>query len=261
MLHAVLEHPAIAGGVGDDVIHQVERDAGAGGERHRLRPRRDMHAGQQLVDDLHRGAEAGALADLIDLAGDRIEHRAQPVEGGAGAGGHHRHLAGGGLGGAAGDRGIQHQQAARLQLARDLLRIGHRDGGGDHDPRARAQPAGQPVLAEQHGAALRGIDQQQQHGVEPVGELRRAGGDAGGAGLAQRLARRRVQVGAIGLKPRGDAGAGRPHAHGAKADNTDAIAVAHGRSSCADRGLCVKFWSAAALAALLRPESPAGKPG
>jgi hypothetical protein len=44
-----------------------------------------VHPGQQLVDDLDRAALARLAADPVDLAGHRIQHRGQLVEGGVGA--------------------------------------------------------------------------------------------------------------------------------------------------------------------------------
>ena len=49
-------------------------DAFAQAQRHRLGGGGDVHAGEQLVDDLHLAAGAGAVAQPVDLAGHRLEH-------------------------------------------------------------------------------------------------------------------------------------------------------------------------------------------
>ena len=47
-------------------------------QRHRLGGGGDVHAGQQLVDDLHLAAGAGAVAQPVDLGGHRVEQRRRP---------------------------------------------------------------------------------------------------------------------------------------------------------------------------------------
>ena len=113
MGHAVLEHPAVAGAVGDDLVQRLGRHAFAQAQRHRLGGGGDVHAGQQLVDDLHLAAGAGAVAQPVDLAGHRVEQRAGLGIGLGPGRGHHRHLAAGGLGGAAGDRRVDVEDALR----------------------------------------------------------------------------------------------------------------------------------------------------
>ena len=66
--HAVLEHPAVAGAVRDHLVQRGGVDAFAQAERHRLGGGGDVHAGEQLVDDLHLAAVAGAVAEPVDLA-------------------------------------------------------------------------------------------------------------------------------------------------------------------------------------------------
>ncbi|MNL74845.1 hypothetical protein D3C87_2005480 [compost metagenome] len=72
-----------------------------------------MHPGQQLVDDFHRGPQANFFTNAIDLTGNGVQYRLQLAESRLSAGGHHRHLTFCGLGGATGNRGIQHVQPQR----------------------------------------------------------------------------------------------------------------------------------------------------
>jgi uncharacterized protein (DUF934 family) len=62
MGHAVLEHPAVAGAVGDDLVQRGRVHAFAQAQRHRFGGHGNVHAGQQLVDDLDLAARAGAVA-------------------------------------------------------------------------------------------------------------------------------------------------------------------------------------------------------
>ncbi|KAG1391958.1 hypothetical protein G6F59_014746 [Rhizopus arrhizus] len=124
MRHAVLEHPAVARAVRDDLVQGVRVHAFAQAQRHRLGGGRDVHASQQLVDDLDLAARTGAVAQALDLAGHRFQHRAAGRVGGGATGGHHRHLAGSGLGRAPGGGGGQGQPARRGRPR------GRRGGGG-----------------------------------------------------------------------------------------------------------------------------------
>ena len=109
--HPVLEHPAVAGAVRDDVVQRGGVDAFAQAERHRLGGGGDVHAGQQLVDDLHLAAVAGAVAEAVDLGRHRVEAGLGLRPGRVAGRAHHRHLARRGLGGAAGDRRVDVEQA------------------------------------------------------------------------------------------------------------------------------------------------------
>ena len=93
MRHAVLEHPAVAGAVRDDVVQVLGIDTFADAERHCFRRRRDVHAGKQLVDDLDLAAVARAVAQLVDLRRHVGEQAARFRVGLGPAGAHHRHLA------------------------------------------------------------------------------------------------------------------------------------------------------------------------
>ena len=76
--HAVLEHPAVAGAVRDDLVQRRGVDAFAQAQRHRLGGGGDVHAGQQLVDDLHLAAGAGAVAEPVDLGRPSRRARRRP---------------------------------------------------------------------------------------------------------------------------------------------------------------------------------------
>ena len=52
----------------DHLVERLRVDALAHAERHRLGGGGDVHAGEQLVDDLDLGAGAGAVAEPVDLA-------------------------------------------------------------------------------------------------------------------------------------------------------------------------------------------------
>ena len=140
--HAVLEHPAVAGAVRDDLVERRRVDAFAQAERHRLGGGGDVHAGEELVDDLHLAAVAGAVAEPVDLGGHRVQerlgHRPRRVAGRA----HHRHLARRRLGGAARDRRIDVEQAHRLEAALERDRDVRVDGRAHHEDAARPHRRG-----------------------------------------------------------------------------------------------------------------------
>jgi hypothetical protein len=71
--HAVLEHPAVAGAVRDHLVQRVGVHALAQAQRHRFGGGGDVHAGQQLVDDLDLAAVAGLVAQPVDLGGHGVE--------------------------------------------------------------------------------------------------------------------------------------------------------------------------------------------
>src|SRR3546814_14718424 len=56
--YPVVEHPRGAGRVGDHLVQRLRIDAGADTEGHRLGRGGDVHAGEELVDGLHRRADA-----------------------------------------------------------------------------------------------------------------------------------------------------------------------------------------------------------
>ncbi|KAG1481035.1 hypothetical protein G6F54_013766 [Rhizopus delemar] len=151
MRHAVLEHPAVARAVRDDLVQGVRVHAFAQAQRHRLGGGRDVHASQQLVGDLDLAARTGAVAQAIDLAGHRFQHRAAGLVGGGATGGHHRHLAGSGLGRATGDGRVQVQHALLGQPR--FLRDGPAgiNGRAHHEHGAGAQGGGDAAFAIQHG--------------------------------------------------------------------------------------------------------------
>jgi hypothetical protein len=109
---AVLEHPGRAGGGGDDVVEGLGVGAGADAQRHGLGGGGDMDAGEELVDHLRRAAGPDLGAEAPDLAGDGAEHGGGLGEAGLGAGGHDGHAAAVGGDLAAGDGGVEHDEAA-----------------------------------------------------------------------------------------------------------------------------------------------------
>ena len=60
------------------MISQV--DADLGGERERLGRHGDVHAAEELVDGLDRGALAGSLADVEHLVAERVEDGPRRLE-------------------------------------------------------------------------------------------------------------------------------------------------------------------------------------
>ncbi|OMP13261.1 hypothetical protein COLO4_01989 [Corchorus olitorius] len=161
----------------------------------------DVHAGQQLVDDLDLAARARLVAQAIDLAGHGVEHMARRrICLGRGRG-HHRHLARGSLGRPAGDGAIHIQNAllreTRLQRNRPV-----RVDRGTHDERA----------ARSHGGRCTGLSEQHSFGHAAfLGEIRR--------GTVARVAGMHgIAVIAQGL--------GNAQAHGAEPDHADLPCVA-----------------------------------
>jgi hypothetical protein len=101
------------------------------------------------------------VAQAVDLGGHGVEHRAGPGVGLGPAGGHHRHLAARGLGGAAGDGGVEVQQAELFEPRLQRHRPVRVDGGAHHEQAAglhRRGAARGGAVAEQHRLGLRGVD-------------------------------------------------------------------------------------------------------
>src|SRR5258708_30706758 len=73
MRHAVLEHPGIAGGRRDHFIDLPDIEALPGGKGDRFRGGGDMHAGEQLVDHLERGALTCGIAEFVEFCRHRIQ--------------------------------------------------------------------------------------------------------------------------------------------------------------------------------------------
>ncbi|MGY2844684.1 hypothetical protein ACVMDN_001938 [Bradyrhizobium sp. USDA 4510] len=173
MRHAVLEHPGIAGGGGDHLIDLADVEPLLGGEGDRLGGGRDMHAGQQLVDHLERGALPRGIAELVELCRHRIQRRPRLRKCRGAAGGENRQFALRRALRAAGDRGIEIVPAGRLELLceapRDIRVHGRR---GDED-RVLGQGLGDAVLAEQDPFSLRRVDDDADDNVGIPGRLGR----------------------------------------------------------------------------------------
>ena len=177
--HAVLEHPAVACAVRDHLVQVGGVDPLAQAQRHRLRRGGDVHAGEQLVDDLHLAAVAGRLAEPIDPGRHRVERSAGLRIGRGAPRGHHRHKARRGLRRAAGDRRVEVQEALRREppFQRDRPRRIHRRT--HHEEAARLHRRRRAVGPEQHGLGLRGVDHDADDHLAPRRELGRTrAGDA-----------------------------------------------------------------------------------
>jgi len=87
--------------------------------------------------------------------------------------------------------------------------------------------AGQLLFTEQDAAHLGGVDHQQQHGIQGLGQGSGIGHDGGGTGLLQLAAGLLAEIDAVGGEPGPQAGAGGAHAHGPQADDSNMIGSAH----------------------------------
>ena len=121
MRDAVLEHPGIAGAIGDHLINLVGIGTGANGQRHGFAGSGDMHASQQLIDHLDHRTGANFITQTINLAGNRVEHVFTLGVGSWRPGGHHGHFAGHGLGGTAGNRAVDHQETHIIETLAECL--------------------------------------------------------------------------------------------------------------------------------------------
>ena len=237
MRHAVLEHPAVARAVRDDLVQRGRVHAFAQPQRHGLGGGRDVHASQELVDDLHLAAGARAIAQAVDLGGHGVERRAAAGVGLGAAGGHHRHLAAGGLGGAAADGRVQHPQAQRLEprLQRDGP-VGV-DSAAHHEGAAGLQRRGHAAAAEEHVLGLRGIDHHAHHHVAGGREFGCAG-TRGAAVAGEAFGGPGAHVEDVRRQARPAQRRGHARAHGPKADEPDA-GRGGGRGGCVHAGVSV----------------------
>jgi hypothetical protein len=64
---AVLQHPARSGRASQDLERPGGVDTGLLRERETLRGDRNVHAREQLIDNLHRGALAGPFAEVMQV--------------------------------------------------------------------------------------------------------------------------------------------------------------------------------------------------
>ena len=179
------------------------------GEGDRLAGGGDVHAGEQLVDDLERGADAGLVTEPIDGLGDGGEHRLGRGEGVGAARGHDGQLAAGRPRRAAAHRRVEIVEAG---LAAPLGEASGVGGGhrrrGQHDaavPHGRDGAAAR-LAAEQDGFGLRRVDDDHDDDARHPGPLPphlRAGAPPTSANLAQR---RRIWIvagdGAAGTQKR-----------------------------------------------------------
>ena len=220
--HAVFEHPAVARAVGDDLVDVLGLHAFAQAQGHGFGGGGDVHAREQLVDDLDLAAVAGPVAQLVDLGGHVVERAAGLGVGGGGAGGHHRHFARCCLGRAAGNGRVQVQQAqagqARFELHRPV-RV-HR---GAHDEQA-AGPQGRrgTALAEQHGFGLRGVHHHAHDHLAVRGQFGRAGTGHTTVGR-ESLGDFQAHVAHVHVPARAAQRSGHAAPHGAQANHTNVL--------------------------------------
>ena len=148
------------------------------GQAERLRERQglggggDVHAAQQLVDELHPLAIAGGRPDHGSAARQRGQHRLGPRHRLLRAGHHDQQVAGGGPRRAPGHRGVDHGHAPRGETVRGGDdRLGP-DRRHDHHDAPGRQRAGRPAGREQRLLGLLG------RGDHDHGQIRAA--DRGG---------------------------------------------------------------------------------
>ena len=144
--------------MGDDLVQRGGVHALAQSQRHGFGGRRNVHTSEQLVDDLDLAAGTRFVAELVDLGGHGVEQGFGHGIGGRGAGRHHGHLPAGGLGGTAGNRRIDVEQAHVVQALFHCHRPVGLDGGAHHKHAARLHGCGAALRAKQHALGLRGID-------------------------------------------------------------------------------------------------------
>ena len=179
-----------------------------------------MHAGEELVDHLDLRALARPIAQAVDLGRNRREHVLARSERRRGARGHDRHLARRRLGGAAGDRRVEHEEAAPGEpLAEALGEVGRRGDAQDHDATGGHRGRG-AVRAEQHAFGLLGVDDEDRDDAGLRTELRRARARnaAGGGKGVERVA---SHIAGGGGETRPQQRARSAHAHRAESDDPD----------------------------------------
>ena len=183
---------------------------------------RNVHAGEQLVDDLDLAAVAGTVAELVDIGGHRIERLANLRVGLGAARRHHRHLSRGSLGGAARNRRIQVEQSNFGQAPLERHRPVGVDGGAHHEHAAGCQRGGGTAFAEQHGFGLRGIDHDAHHHAALRGHFGRT--SAGNAALgSEGLGGLGTYVEHVHAVARAAQRPGHALSHGPEADHSDVL--------------------------------------
>ena len=219
MLHAVLKHPRITGGMGYDVVHQIERNTRLRRQRHRLCPGGNMHPGEQLVDNFHRRALTNLCATAINLARGSIQHRLQAGKRLITAGSHHRHLTSSRFRRPTGYRRVQHDETTCGKCFAKTFGILCCNRRRHHHRRAGFQLVGERTVAKQHRFHLLGIDHQQHHRVQLAGKTFGRRRDRFRARCLQSGKRLRIQIHAIRLKPGAYARLRHAHPHRAQADD------------------------------------------
>src|SRR5690625_3310965 len=141
-LAAVAEHEGGGRAGAQDLVDLLQIQAHRVSERQGLPGRGDVHAAQQLVDDLEALTVAGSGPDHGGVGGQRVQHGADGLDIGLGAADHHQQVALCGAGGAAGDRRVDDVAGHVLEGADGVVDRGGADGGHDQQRRPRGQGRG-----------------------------------------------------------------------------------------------------------------------
>jgi len=153
-------------------------DPDLAGERHRFRRDRDVHAAQQLVDCLDDRTLARPLADMDDLAAERIEHGADPTDVGRRCRRHNGKGAGRGAGDAARHRRVDQDTPGRRDTGGDILDGAGRAGRHKDDDCAPRQGV-ERAAVEEHRPGLVCVHHHQDQSLCVLRRLgRRRDGDA-----------------------------------------------------------------------------------
>ena len=239
--YAIGEDPARAAARVDHLRRGGRVESQGVGERQRLACRREIGAGEQVVDDLCRGRVAGPLGDDVPARRDRGDDRRQRGERRFGSGQHHRHRSVGGLRRPAGDRRVDDDEAAPGR-ARDEAAHERRVERRRDEHRRSGAGGGDSVGREQHVVDLAVVDDDDEHHAGVSCDRR-------GARQHPRADRGRPRVGIRPQVPRDRVEAG-PHqrsghaqTHRAGADDAGAapdagVAHRHVGSGAAQRGAC-----------------------
>ena len=227
--HAVVEHPRRAARRADHVEQHSRVEAEALAERHGLRARGQVDAGQQVVDELDARGIADARAHAVQRRGEHSQQGLAALEHRGIGGDHHRQRSVRGTRRAAGNRRVDHCEAARADAPGKVGRVGRADGRAQHDDAARLERVGDALRAEAHFVGLPGVNHHRDHDVGAGGDFGWRRANRGGAGARQGIARG-VDVAHEYLEAAAYQCLGNAQAHGAGADQSDALSHVISRS-------------------------------
>ncbi len=192
------------------------------GERHRFGSGREIHRGEQVVDDLECRSVAAARPQHEQAAGNSREQRTHALDCCEIAGQHHRHRARNRLRGPARNRCIEQRDAPCSEARRERGGIGRIDCRCDEDDAAGCERRRRTVGAEQHRFDLCGIDHEHDHHVAGAREV--GGRDRWRGTVAHReVLRGDRDVARDGTDARAHETLNDPSAHRAGADHADAV--------------------------------------